>query len=151
MTKRRLGVAVVGGALWLGVLAEPARGGTIKCTLRFSLEGWSIFYESASGSGRIQCDNGRSADVTIRAKGGGLTVGKSTIKNASGTFSEVSDIDDLFGAYAAAEAHAGAGESSTAQVLTKGDVSLAVSGKGTGIDVGISFGKFEIEEADGRD
>ncbi len=149
MTKRWLGVAVVGGLLWLGAFPEPAHGGTLKCTLRFSLEGWSIFYESASGSGRIECDNGRSAQVTIRAKGGGLTVGKSTIKHAKGIFSDVSDISDLFGAYAAAEAHAGAGESSTAQVLTKGDVSLAVSGKGTGVDVGVSFGKFEIEEADG--
>ena len=51
------------------------------------------------------------------------------------------------GDYANAEAHAGAGESSTAQVVTKGSVSLAFSGKGHGIDLGIDFGKFTIARA----
>ena len=31
------------------------------------------------------------------------------------------------------------------QVLTKGIVSLALSGKGEGIDLGVGFGKFVIE------
>jgi hypothetical protein len=88
--------------------------------------------------------------VTIRAKGGGPTAGKSTIENGSGTFSDVSDIGDLFGTYATAEAHAGAGDSSVVRVVTKGDVSLALSGTGKGIDLGVSFGKFEIEEVGGR-
>jgi hypothetical protein len=118
--------------------------------MRFSLEGWSIFYERESGSGTIHCDNGQSARVTIRAKSGGPTAGMSTIEDGSGTFSDVSDISDLFGTYATAEAHAGAGESSAARVLSKGSVSLALSGKGTGFDLGVSFGKFEIEEVGGR-
>jgi hypothetical protein len=150
MRKRWLGIAVVGALLCVSAPQEPARGDTTKCTMRFSLEGWSIFYERASGSGTIHCDNGQSARVTIRAKGGGPTAGMSTIEDGSGTFSDVSDISDLFGTYATAEAHAGAGESSVARVVTKGDVSLALSGKGTGIDLGVSFGKFEIEEVGGR-
>jgi hypothetical protein len=141
-------LAVGGAALLLGALYGPARADTTKCTMKFSLEGWSVFYESASGSGTIHCDNGQSARVTIRAKGGGPTAGRWTIEDGSGTFSDVSDISDLFGTYASAEAHAGVGESSAARVVTKGDVSLALSGKGTGIDLGVSFGKFEIEEAD---
>ena len=149
MRKRWLGITVVGAVLCVSALQEPARGDTTKCTMKFSLEGWSIFYERASGSGTIHCDNGQSARVTIRAKGGGPTAGKSMIENGSGTFSDVSDISDLFGTYATAEAHAGAGDSSAARVVTKGDVSLALSGTGKGIDLGVSFGKFEIEEADG--
>lgn len=139
--------AVLGALCSSVVFAVPARAEMTKCTMRFSLEGWSIFYETASGSGTIRCDNGQSARVTIRTKGGGLTAGKSKIEDGSGTFSEVSDISDLFGSYAAAEAHAGAGDSAAARVVTKGDVSLALSGSGKGIDLGISFGKFEIEEA----
>ena len=147
MTRVWLRIAVVGATLGAGLLPLSARADTTKCTMTFSLEGWSIFYESASGTGTIRCDNGQTAPVTIRAKGGGLTAGKSKIDNGRGTFSEVSDISDLFGTYAAAQAHAGAGDSSEARVVTKGDVSLALSGTGKGIDVGFSFGKFEIEEA----
>jgi len=50
----------------------------------------------------------------------------------------------LFGSYATADASAGAVRSSTAQVLTKGNVSLAISGTGRGWDLGISFGAFRI-------
>ncbi len=149
MRRSWFNLAVIGVAFGVGVLAAAARGDTTKCTMTFSLAGWSLFYESASGAGTIRCDNGQSAQVTIRAKGGGLTVGRSKIDNGWGTFSEVSDIGDLFGTYAAAEAHAGAGDSSEARALTKGDVSLALSGSGKGIDLGVSFGKFEIEEAGG--
>ena len=48
--------------------------------------------------------------------GGGLTAGKSKITNGSGTFSEVGDINELFGSYASADVHAGMGGSSAAQV-----------------------------------
>jgi hypothetical protein len=132
----------------LGVIvaAGPAAAGT-KCTMKFSLAGWSVFYKSATGSGTITCDNGQSAQVSIKATGGGLTVGKSKISNGKGDFSEVSDISELFGAYAQAEAHAGAVESSSAQALTKGTVSLALSGTGKGFDVGVDFGKFTIEKS----
>jgi len=128
----------------LAALAQPAWGGSTTCKMRYSLAGWSARYSTASGSGTITCDNGQSARVSLRATGGGPTAGKSKTVDGSGTFSEVADIRELFGTYASAEAHAGAGGSSAAQVVTKGTVSLAFSGTGKGIDLGVSFGKFVI-------
>lgn len=66
--------------------------------------------------------------------------------NGTGTFSEVSNIDELFGKYASVEAHAGMVGSSAAQVVTKGTTSLAFSGTGKGIDLGLTFGQFDIEK-----
>jgi hypothetical protein len=144
--KIRQSLYVVAAALTLGVtfLAQPARAGT-KCTMTYRLDGWSIFYRTASGSGTITCDNGQSARVSIHAKGGGVTFGRIQIDHGKGTFSEVSNISELFGSYAAAEAHAGGSESTDVQALTKGTVSLALKGKGTGPNVGVSFGKVTIE------
>ena len=141
--------------IWIGgvvammslvALAPPAWGGSTKCKMKYSLAGWSEGYSTASGSGTITCDNGQSARVSLRAKGGGPTAVKSKIVTGGGTFSEVADIGELFGSYASAEAHAGAGGSSAAQVVTKGTVSLAFSGTGKGIDLGVTFGEFVIEK-----
>lgn len=130
----------------LAALAQPAWGGSTKCKMKYSLTGWSVGYSTASGNGTITCDNGQSARVSLRATGGGPTAGKSKIINGSGTFSEVGDIGEVFGSYASAEVHAGAVESSAAQVVTKGTVSLAFSGTGKGVDLGVTFGKFVIEK-----
>lgn len=128
---------------WTLVPAAQAAG-AVDCALRFNLSGWSIFYKTASGTGTVTCSNGQRAAVTINSKGGGLTVGKSRITNGRGEFSGVRDINDVFGTYATAEAHAGASRSSKAQVMTKGNVSLAMAGKGEGWDLGVAFGKFVI-------
>jgi hypothetical protein len=122
----------------------PASGAETNCTMTFDLQGWSAFYKTASGSGRITCDDGQTAKVAINATGGGLTVGKSKVSDGHGKFSPVSGIADLYGAYAMAEAHAGMGPSSSAQAMTKGTVSLELTGKGQGVDVGFAFGKFTI-------
>ena len=66
-------------------------------------------------------------------------------RDGRGTFSEVGDISELFGSYASMDVHAGAVESSAAQVVTKGTVSLAFAGTGKGVDLGVTFGKFVIE------
>lgn len=116
----------------------------IDCEMTFTLKGWSAFYKTATGKGTVTCSNGESAKVTIKAKGGGLTVGKSEITDGYGDFSDVRDIDEIFGSYAQAEAHAGAVKSTQASVVTKGEVSLALTGKGRGWDVGVGFGKFTI-------
>ena len=136
--------------LSLVALAQPALGASTKCQLKYSLAGWSAGYSTASGSGSITCDNGQSARVSLRARGGGLTAGKSKITNGSGTFSEVADIRELFGTYASADVHAGMGASSAAQVVTKGTVSLAFSGTGKGIDLGVTFGEFVIGKRSAR-
>lgn len=133
-------------ALALLAFATPLRAaGNIDCKLSFDLAGWSVFYKTASGDGTVTCDNGQSLAVHISAKGGGLTFGKSRIDNGIGEFSGVHAIRDVLGTYATAEAHAGAGKSSKAQVMTKGDVSLALAGTGSGWDVGVAFGKFVLE------
>jgi hypothetical protein len=139
------GVASV-AMMSLAALAQPAWGGSTKCRMKYSLEGWSVGYSTASGSGTITCDNGQSTRVSLRAKGGGLTAGKSKIINGRGTFSGVGDISELFGSYASVDVHAGAVASSAAQVVTKGTVSLAFSGTGKGIDLGVTFGEFVIEK-----
>ncbi len=133
-------------ALALAAVALPASAaGNIDCQLSFDLAGWSVFYKTASGDGMVTCDNGQSLPVHISTKGGGLTFGKSRIDNGTGEFSGVHAIRDVLGTYATAEAHAGAAKSSKAQVMTKGDVSLALAGTGSGWDVGVAFGKFVIE------
>ena len=127
-------------------VAMPAQAsGPIDCKLAFNLSGWSIFYKTASGTGTVTCDNGESMPVRIRAKGGGLTVGKSKIENGTGEFSGVFNINDVLGTYASSEAHVGASKSAKAMAMTKGSVSLAVAGKGAGWDIGVAFGKFVIE------
>ena len=116
----------------------------VKCHMTFTVAGWSAFYKTAKGDGTITCDNGQSASVAIKTTGGGLTFGKSKTVDGKGVFSEVADIKELFGSYATASAHAGAVKSAEAQALTKGEVSLALSGTGAGVDIGIDFGKFTI-------
>jgi hypothetical protein len=128
--------------VWLPAAAMA--GGDVTCKLSFQMSGWSVFYKESSGSGTIKCSNGQSMAVKLEAKGGGLTVGKSTIDHGRGEFSGVSDINELIGTYASAEAHAGAVKSAKAQVVTKGEVSLALSGTGQGWDLGVAVGNFVI-------
>jgi hypothetical protein len=114
------------------------------CKMTFNLSGWSIFYETASGTGSISCDNGQSTVVHLKVQGGGITAGTYRVRG-KGDFSKVSDISELLGTYAAAEAHAGVIKSANAQVVTKGDVSLALVAKGRGTNIGVSFSGFTIE------
>jgi hypothetical protein len=141
---KRIGLlALMCGGLLLGA---PARAGDISCKMSFELSGWSVFYKTASGSGTVRCSNGQSLQVKLRAKGGGLTFGKTRITDGVGKFSGISNVRDVIGHYANAEAHAGAEDKAAeAQVLTKGNVSLALSGKGSGWNLGVAFGAFIIE------
>ena len=141
MKKHFLALIALAG---LGAVPAAQAAGNIDCELRYNLAGWSVFYKTASGAGTIHCNDGSSMKVKIRAKGGGLTFGKQTIDDGHGKFSEVRSIGELVGTYAQGGAHAGAVKSAGAQVITKGEVSLALAGTGHGIDIGIDFGKFEI-------
>lgn len=143
---RRLAL-ITGLTLIFALSALPAEAAT-KCEMEFDLSGWSVFYKTASGEGEITCDNGQTAKVELSSKGGGLTFGRSKIRDGIGTFTEVNDISDLFGTYAQAEAHAGAAQSAKASAMTKGEVSLSFAGKGEGVDLGVAFGKFTIEKVD---
>lgn len=141
----RIGRKIAGAiavALVVGAAPGAARAAT-SCDLTFHIEGWSAFYKAARGSGRIVCDNGQTRRVALRVRGGGLTVGRSAL-SGRGDFSPVGDVREIYGDYANAEVHAGVVRSSTAQVVTKGTVSLALAGKGRGVDLGVAFGKFTI-------
>lgn len=132
-----------GGFISTSASAAPK----LDCNMKFNLTGWSAIFKHAEGTGLINCSNGKSYPVNIVAYGGGLTVGKYKVENGTGTFSDVYSVSDLFGDYAQGEANAGVVKSGTAQVLTKGTASLALAGAGTGVDIGISFGKFTISQA----
>ncbi|HSM99404.1 MAG TPA: hypothetical protein VLS52_00180 [Rudaea sp.] len=127
--------------------ARAHAAGQIDCEMRFNLTGWAAIYKHAEGGGTITCNNGRSFRVHIVAVGGGLTAGKYKVEGGSGKFSQVYDTGELFGSYAQGEANAGVVKSGIAQVLTKGNVSLALAGSGEGVNLGISFGKFTITRA----
>jgi hypothetical protein len=138
--------AVAGGFGLLVALATPAQALT-RCQLEYSLDGWSVFSKEATGEGVIECDNGQRARVDLATRGGGITFGRSKIVGGLGDFSPVVEIRDLFGDYADAQAHAGMGVSAQAHVVTKGAVSLTLSGRGNGVDLGFAFGRFTITPA----
>ena len=133
-------VALAGAALF----APTAQAGSVDCKLKFTISGWSAFYKRSDGTGTVTCSNGQSMRVTLRARGGGPSVGKSTT-SGTGEFSGVTDISQLLGTYVSAEAEAGAVKSAKARVVTKGDISLALAGTGEGWELGIAFGKFTIK------
>jgi len=141
-------IALLGSLLLATFAAHAEEKAKVDCTMKFSMSGWSAFYKRASGTGTVTCNNGQTANVKLEARGGGITAGKSSIENGSGEFSNVKNIDEIFGSYANSEAHAGAVKSSGAQAMTKGEVSLALAGTGRGWDLGIAFGKFTIKRAD---
>jgi hypothetical protein len=145
MDKIGLIALITSAAIFSPAVLGQAQGvAKVKCEMSFSMKGWSAFYKTSSGTGTIKCSNGQSTSVKLSAKGGGITVGKSSIEDGHGEFSAVHSIDEVIGTYASAEAHAGAVKSAKAQVMTKGEVSLALSGKGRGWDLGIAFGKLSI-------
>jgi hypothetical protein len=127
--------------------APASAVGKTDCEMNFNLTGWAAIYKHAEGAGMITCNNGESMRVNIVAVGGGLTAGKYKVEDGKGKFSDVMNLTELLGSYAQGEANAGIVKSGTAQVLTKGTVSLALAGKGEGVDIGISFGKFTISRA----
>ena len=132
-------------ALLLAAIA-PAHAAEVSCTLHYDMSGGGAFYKHSTGTGEVSCSNGQRLAVNIESKGGGLTFGHSKIVDGVGKFSGVSDIRDVIGGYATAEANAGAGNATKAQVVTKGSISLALTGKGSGHTLGVSFGSFIISE-----
>jgi hypothetical protein len=118
--------------------------GETNCSMKFSMKGWSAFYKTSKGEGTITCDNGETATVTLKLTGGGITFGKSETKGGTGKFSPVGKLENLLGSYGGTQAEAGAVKSSEAQALTKGTVSLALSGTGEGWNLGVSGAKFTI-------
>ena len=76
------------------VVAADKAPAAVECHMKFNLKGWSVFYKTAEGGGRVTCNNGEKAKVKIKVTGGGLTFGKMDIRDGNGTFSEVLHIDE---------------------------------------------------------
>src|SRR5262245_45285144 len=109
------------------------------CDMTYTLKGWSAVVKTAKGEGTITCNNGETAQVEISVKGGGLTFGKTDIYNGKAEISGVHSINDIYGSYAMGSAHAGVVKAGQVAVMTKGNVSIGLSGAGEGMDVGIDF------------
>ena len=127
-------------------VAKDKISAATDCAMKFNLKGWSVFYKTAEGSGRVTCNNGEKANVKIKVTGGGLTFGKMDITDGNGAFSQVIHINEIFGSYVAAEAHAGAVKSGQASVYTKGEISLYLTGTGRGMNIGVDFGRLKISK-----
>lgn len=138
------------GAVSTGAMAADNsmdNDNAMSCSMSFTLSGWSAAYKTAHGKGTVKCGD-ETMPVTIDAKGGGLTLGSYKINDGQGEFTNVTSMNQVLGDYAMADAHAGAAKSARGAVMTKGDVTLALSGTGDGWDIGIGFGKFTIKSAD---
>ena len=141
MSKKLL---IAAGAALL-VSSPSFAGDSLSCRLAFEMKGWSAIYKTATGTGTVTCTNGATMAVNLESRGIGLTAGKSSIDAGKGVISGLKSIDDILGSYAAADASAGAVKSAGAAVLTKGEVSLALSGTGRGWDVGVAISDFTIK------
>lgn len=149
MSKHTLGSTAAmllraGALTCLTATSAQAAKAPVKCHLTYSMSGWSAIYQHAEGRGKVSCDNGQRAAVTISVHGGGLTAGKFHV-SGHGDISNVYSIRDVYGSYAQAGASAGVVRSGTAQVLTKGTTSMALSGSGEGVDLGVAVDAFKIE------
>jgi hypothetical protein len=137
--------AAIGGAALLALPGPAVSAEMTRCHLSYDLEGWSVLYKTSRGQGHITCKNGQSADVKIVTHGGGATLGRIRVVDGGGSFSAVENIAELYGSYAEATVHAGAGGAADARVMMKGNVSLSLSGTGQGINLGLAFGSFRID------
>ncbi len=142
-------VASLATALALALPAPAARAASpdINCRMDYHLTGWSLVYKHTTGTGVVTCDNGATMNVRLSARAVGATVGKWKIDNGVGRFSDVHNIREVLGNYAQANANAAVVKAAEAQVLTKGNVSLALAGGGEGIALGVDIGTLHIDPA----
>lgn len=132
----------------LVILSQPvAAGDTITCKMTYRMKGWSFAYKQYDGTGEVSCSNGQTARVILQSKSLGFSIGVSEIEG-TGQFTALKDISEIYGTYASIEGHAGVTKSGSGQVLTRGVVSLALSGEGRGIDIGVTLGGLKISHID---
>ena len=125
------------------VSLDPEPQKLSACTMIYNMKGFSLAYKQYDGFGEVQCRNGQKAQVALSSKSIGFTIGKSEI-DGEGHFSDVKDINEIFGNYVSLGNHFGFLKSVDRQILTKGEVSLALIGKGRGIDIGFTIGDLHI-------
>jgi hypothetical protein len=116
---------------------------SVACTMTYKMSGFSLALKIYDGQGNISCNNGQHAQVDLSSRSIGFTIGKSEIEG-TGVFSDVKNLNEIYGSFLALEGHAGATKSVDGQVLTRGEISLYLSGKGRGIDIGVTLGELTI-------
>ncbi|WAR46641.1 hypothetical protein [Methylomonas rapida] len=127
-----------------GFTAMPVAAQSMtSCTMTYKMSGWSFVYKQYDGVGHISCSNGQRAQVGLSSKSIGFTIGKSEIEG-TGVFSEVRNLNEIYGHYVALGGHAGVTKSVDGQVLTSGEISLVLSGKGRGVDIGVTLGALNV-------
>jgi hypothetical protein len=140
--------SLVGPAVTLLLCSPGVTASTeLDCTLHFDMHGWSETRERAVGEGNITCTNGKTVEVRVEAYGPGVTSINSTFQDATGDFTEVSELNDLLGTYRGLVAPVGADRGAEVNVVTKGEVSVALAGAGKGWDLGVTMGRLDIHPA----
>jgi len=131
--------------LLLGTMssASIAAQGMTSCTMTYRINGWSFVYKRYDGVGYISCSNGQRAEVGLSSNSIGFTLGKSEIEG-TGVFSEVRNLNEIYGHYVSFGGHAGVTKSVDGQVLTSGEISLVLSGQGRGVDIGVTLGALTV-------
>ncbi len=122
-----------------------SNGALTSCTMKYKLSGFSLGFKYYDGTGEIQCRNGERAQVSLTSKSIGFTIGKSEIEG-EGIFSEVRNLREIYGDFVSMESHVGFLTSVDAQLLTRGEISLALKGQGRGIDIGATIGDLTIKK-----
>ncbi len=117
-----------------------------ECDLKYTMKGWSAFYKTYKGSGVVTCPSGKSANVNLSLKGGGLTFGASEITNGKGKIRGVQSIGDIYGGAFALGGHAGFTKSVEGRWIPRGSRTVTLTGKGKGYDIGWSMGGFRISK-----
>lgn len=142
-------LTILAGFLSIAAVTAPvqASGSYISCSMDYKLSGWSFVVRHYDGSGNVTCSNGQRAQVKLRSRGVGFTIGKSDL-DGTGYFSELKDISEIYGAFVALEGHVGVIRSGHGQVMTRGVVSLVISGTGRGFDIGVTLGGLDISPLD---
>ena len=145
MSSHRIALSALLASALAFAVPQARAGSDIDCKLDYNLTGWSLVYKHTTGTGTVTCSNGQSMPVRVSAKALGITAGKWQIDNGKGRFTDVHNIREVLGRYAQASANAGLVKSGEAQVLSKGNVSLALAGGGEGVNLGVDIGAFRIK------
>lgn len=145
MSSHRIALSALLASALAFAMPQARAGSDIDCKLDYNLTGWSLVYKHTTGTGTVTCNNGQSMPVRVSAKALGITAGKWQIDNGKGRFTDVHNIREVLGRYVQASANAGVVKSGEAQVLSKGNVSLALAGGGEGINLGVDIGAFRIK------
>lgn len=132
------------------IMASPifrAAEGHLDCTLRFTARQWSPLRGAVTGTGMLMCTDGSAVPVIVDASGPGITAERWNITDGWGVFDHVTRMEDALGRYTAIEGDIGVSAAGTVQTLTKGKLSLGLSGKGKGFVAGIAIRNFSISRA----